>query len=354
MHLSLKLMRTLLNGCLLLLCLAVGLRADTLRLTNGDRLTGTVKRADNAKVVFHSDPVGDVTVEWKDVQQLQTAGTYVIVEPDRTVVRGSVAFGAGALTVGGASVTLDRVRLIVSAADYDKAMREQGLLQGWRGELGAAFSEVSATQSSTSLSTDINLHRTVPPFEGVPQRSNTLFEFHAAYGSLTQPGVARVKTSIFSLGLEQDENFTAHAFALEDAAFSHNYSQGLQFQQEYGGGGGWILVDSKVTHLELKADVHWTREEFLAGPSTSFVASNVSETMHRQLGRIAWTENITAAPAYTNWNAFQASAATAWAMPVARALAVNIALLDSYLNNPQPGFQHNSFQFSTGVVWSVK
>ena len=48
-------------------------------------------------------------------------------------------------------------------------------------------------------------------------------------------------TNIFHAGLEQDRYITPRVYVLGSMAFDHNYAQGLNLQQVYGGGIGWTV-----------------------------------------------------------------------------------------------------------------
>ena len=40
-------------------------------------------------------------------------------------------------------------------------------------------------------------------------------------------------------------------------------------------------------------------------------------------------------------------------LPVYKRLSVAVNTLDTFLNNPPPGFKKNSFQFTTGVTYTL-
>lgn len=342
------------NVALWLLALCLGVHADTLTLHNGDHLTGTLEHADHTKLVFKSASAGEVTVNWSDVDRLVTTESYAVISQSGPIHQGTFTATAGTIDMEGVPIPISGVRIIVTTKDFNSSLRGQDLVQGWHGAVMAGFSQVSATQSSTSLTAGANLQRPVPAYDwAARQTSNTLVHFQAAYGRLSQPGEPVVKTSIFSFSLEQDENFNARLFALADAALDHNYSQGLQLQQAYGAGIGWNVRQTPKELFSVRADLHWTHQQFLSGPDVSFLASNFTETGMRKFGKLVWTENATAAPAYSKSNAFQASGSTALGLPVYRSLGANVSFADSYLGNPQPGFQRNSAQFSLGLQWTL-
>src|ERR1700751_2878802 len=53
---------------------------DVIVFTNGDQLTGKFVQAIGDTVSFHSDIVGDITVEWSKVKELHTAQKIAVIE----------------------------------------------------------------------------------------------------------------------------------------------------------------------------------------------------------------------------------------------------------------------------------
>lgn len=345
----------------LLLCAAVGLRADTLTFSNGDQLTGTLVRADAKACIFKSDMSGTVTVPWANVKELRTLTPFVVVGKDGAVRRGALVGNGSMIAIGSPVaphplfIVPREIVMVVDPKTYaDGVTAHPALWQSWRGQVSGGFSRVSATQSSTSYTVGIDLERPVPTLAWLPQQSNTLFQLQGAAGQLSQSGQPTVRTSIFTTSLEQDQNLNARLFVFGNAQLDHNLAQGLELQQGYGGGLGWKLIDSAATQLALRADLHWTRQRFLSGEVGSFMASSFTESLRQNLGKLIWTQNLSLTPSYTNGAAYQMSGLSSWAVPVYHALSLNFTVVDSYLNNPQPGFLKNSLQFSTGVQYSLK
>ena len=97
---------SILASTLLSLIAAPLLRADTVLLKNGDRLTGTLERGTGNSVVFKSDMAGEITVSLDKVKELHSSGRFAVLRKDipltrrsATVPAGSVAYGDGKLTV---------------------------------------------------------------------------------------------------------------------------------------------------------------------------------------------------------------------------------------------------------------
>jgi len=346
---------------MLWLTLALGLRADTLIFANGDQLSGTLVRADAAACVFKSDMAGLVTVPWSNIRELRTTDAYVVVGKDASVQRGQ-------LLVDGATVEITSdgapqptfiapadTRMIVDPKTYAEAVTAHPhVWQSWRGQVSGGFSQISATQASTSFTSRIELQRPVPSLAWLPQQSDTLFHYESTYGRLSQPHLPTVRTSIYSLGVEQDQDVSGRLFLFGNAQLDHNFSQGLQLQQAYGGGVGWKLIQTAPTQLALRADLHWTHQRFLSLANERFLASSFTETLRQNYGRVVWTQNVSLTPSYTKGLAYQMAGMSSWAVPVYRSLSLNFTVMDNYLNNPQPGFLKNSLQISTGVQFNVQ
>ena len=337
------------------------LRADTLMFANGDELTGHLVRADSTTCIFHSDMAGDVSAPWTHVRELRTTRAYVVVGDGDTAVEGELIEHDGMIEITSLEAafphfTTTRVtRMIVDPKTYrQEVLAHPKLWQTWRGTLSGGFSQVSATQSSVSYTASVNLDRPVPQLSWLPQRSETQLHFQGSYGKLSQATEPTVRTSIYTAGLEQDFDLTRKLFVFASGALDHNLAQGLQLQQAYGSGVGWKLFDSAETRLDIKADLHLTRQQFLSTVPQHFLASSFTETLRQSYGRIIWTQNLSLTPSYSSGLAYQMSGLSSWAVPVYHSLSLNFTVIDSYLNNPKPGFLKNSLQISTGVQYSLQ
>ena len=59
-------------------------------------------------------------------------------------------------------------------------------------------------------------------------------------------------------------------------------------------------------------------------------------------------------PAFNNSDAYFASASATLARPVFKRLSLMVTTMDNFLNHPAPGFQKNSYQFSTGALYTLR
>jgi hypothetical protein len=350
--------------------------------TNGDQLTGTVLRVVGDTVTFKSDMAGEITVPFSKIKQLRSGGAFAVFRKDRPVTKQPVT--PGTITVEGENITVSTVNApaytiptkdIAFIIDKDTYAKETNphppFTYGWNGAITGGATIVEATQTGQSYNAGIALIRAIPTVPYLPKRNRTLFDLTETYGKLTQPAIpatgtaySQVKTSIFHTDAEQDEYFTSRLYVLGTVAFDHNYSLGLNFQQIYGVGIGWTILQDAKQELDLRGDIHYERQTFiqplpqvppLAGtPDKDLIGATIAENYLRHLpGKLLLTEAVSFLPAFNDAQAYSANGMVGLALPVYHRFSVNFTTTDTYLHEPALGFKQNSYQFVTGVTYTL-
>ncbi|MDE3196835.1 MAG: DUF481 domain-containing protein [Acidobacteriota bacterium] len=338
---------------------------DTLVLTDGEKLIGKFVGSTGSSLQFKSDAVGQVNVDWSKVQELHTAGQYAVIpktaklgrHPEASSVpRGTVAAGDQKIEVASKSMPVGDVGQVVDAATFDKAINGQpNFFRGWQGSatLGASF--VEATQNSRTLTDSIALVRVVPTEDWLERRDRTTFNFSSSYGLVTQPNTPTVKTSIYHADAERDEYLSPAIFGFGQALFDHNYSQGLDLQQTYVGGIGWSVFRRPNQTLDLKGGMSYIRQQFAGAAASMNLASSVFDEkyMRKFFHGTTFTQEFSVSPSWTESRAFSAFGSANLALPVYKRFSFSVGTIDTFLNDPPPGFKKNSVQFSTGLTYTL-
>ena len=352
---------------------------DTIVFKNGDQLTGTLISGSGTSIVFKSDMAGSVTIPLNNVKELRTHSSFAVIKKDvpltpknvqEQVHPGPLTYADGALAVNSAtgassSVPENNVAFIVDQPTFEKQLQRPSLLSGWTGQLSAGATSVQSSSYGTSFNLGINAVRSIPVVSYLPPRNRMTFNLSETYGKLTTPTIpqttpatpdAVAKSSIFHTDFERDEYIHPRFFYFGDLAFDHNYAQGLDLQQLYGGGLGWTAIQRPRQQLDLKADIHYQEQQFHNTGLTqnqNLIGSTFSEAYRRNLpGKLLLTENASVLPAFNNPNAYSAFGSVNLALPTFHRLTANFGLSDSFLNDPPIGFQKNSFQFVTGIGYT--
>jgi hypothetical protein len=358
---------------------------DVLVLSNGDTLHGLFLNSVGGKVNFHSNPLGDISIDWDDVKELHTAGKFAVL--DKTVkLRGKKDMKQvpiGTLQVADKAVTVrtegtpppapipvENAQYIVDQPTLDKQVYHlPSLFSGWNGGATAGATLVAATQNNYNFSGSLGLIRVVPSVSWLDPRNRMSVDFSGSYGKITQPayfvGDLRVpatetKSAIYHAGFERDQYITPRVYALGNVAFDHNYAQNLQLQQIYGGGLGWTVVKTEQQELDLKGTVQYERQEFITGTSTSnpnLIGSTFGANYLLAMKHFTFVQQLQYIPAYNDPHAYSANETNTLTFPVFKNFGFSFGTLDSYLNNPPvslPPTQRNSFQFTMGLTYAIK
>jgi hypothetical protein len=349
---------------------------DVIVFTNGDQLTGALERATGDSFVFKSDVVGEVTVSADKIKELHANGKFVALRKDEKITRtskhpGTVTYGDNAITVSDTTSSVPEVipvknlAYLVDNATYSKEVTSNpGVWYGWNGTIAGGITLVEATQTGQSYNAALNLVRLVPSVDFLPPRTRSTINVLETYGKIDQPFIPTTpptlasvtKTNIFHADAEHDKYFTPKLYGLVGASFDHNFSQGLNLQQIYGLGLGWTIIKTPVQQFDVKADVHYERQNIQPPPPNSnLVGSSFTELYHRNLpAKIIFTESGTFIPAWNDFNAYSAIFAAGIQLPTYKRFSLNLNLLDNYLNDPAVGFKSNSLQFVTAISYTLK
>lgn len=355
---------------------------DTIVFTNGEKLMGQLERSTGDKVVFKSDIAGEVTADWSKVEELHSSNRFVVVPKNVKLHRKEEAtqFPQGTLSVadqqiqvtplpGGSpqTVAVSNSAYVISETTFqNNILNHTNFFHGWTGAVTAGATLVEATQKSQAFSGAVTLLRAVPSVAWLNPRNRTLLNFSASYGKLTQPDTPMVKTDIYHLDTERDEYFSSRFFAFGVASFDHNFSQGLDLQQTYGGGIGWTAIKDDNQQFDVKASVNYVSQLFqnttlgngipvnIETPDQNLLASTFTETYSRKLPRnVLFNEQISVSPAWNNLNAYSGAGTANLSLPVYKRFNITLGAMDTFLNNPPPGFRKNSFQFTSGITYAL-
>jgi hypothetical protein len=353
---------------------------DVILFTNGDQLTGKLLREVGGSVTFHSDIAGDVTVTWDKIKSIKSGQQFAVIQqgqhisrktPDADVAQGSVQVQDDQVAVsgtGGATkdIPVKDAQYMIDETTYKREIKANPSFKyGWAGAVTAGATLIQATQNSRSFTGAATVVRTIPTVSWLDPRTRTTFDFNGAYGSITQPGTLGTKTNIIQGDAEQDWYFSPRFYFLVDAAWDHDYSQGLSLQQSYGAGVGYTVIKTPIQQLDVKFDVHYEKQQYFVTPnifppppltpSKNLIGADFGDTYKLKLPHgLVFNQTAVITPAFNNSNAYSALATAGLLFPVYKRLGFTVGTLDNFLNDPAAGSKKNSFQFTAGLTYTLK
>ncbi len=375
---------------------------DTLTFVNGDTLSGRLTREVSGTVTFQSDELGELTIPWSKIKSLHTQGGFVVLENKPGVdlhhfvadaARGQITVEGDRLTVSPGNVPapvaearvargeavvaapqpipVKNAQYILDEQTFNRQLREEpNFFAGWNGSATVGVTLVKGTENQETYTSAITLARTVPTVSWLATRNRTTADFSSSYGKITQPAyviagalvaATYTKTSIFHADAERDEYLSNRFYALGQTAFDHNYSQGLDLQQVYGLGMGFTAIKRPSQQLDLRGTLQYEKQTYITnatGTSQNLVGSTFSGTYALKLPRgLVFNQELSFVPAYNVPRDYSASETDTLTFPFYKNVAFTLGTIDSYLDDPLPAVPpttRNSFQFTTGITYTVK
>ena len=143
--------RTLL--CLVAMCLATPVFADTVWLKNGDRLSGKIKVFDGGKLLIQTDYAGAVPIDWKQVKTLESDQELLVKQDAWT---GEKAKSLQAAEDGSVTLVNGEAPKTVALASIQQIIKPKPLVEDmvWKGNVDVAMDYKRADKDTDDYDLD--------------------------------------------------------------------------------------------------------------------------------------------------------------------------------------------------------
>ena len=143
--------RTLL--CLVVMCLAAPVFADTVWLKNGDRLSGKIKVFDGGKLLIQTDYAGAVPIDWKQVKTLESDQELMVKQDTWT---GEKAKSLQAAEDGSVTLVNGEAPKTVALASIQQLIKPKPLVEDmvWKGNVDVAMDYKRADKDTDDYDLD--------------------------------------------------------------------------------------------------------------------------------------------------------------------------------------------------------
>ncbi len=334
----------------ILVCGSQLVLADQITLSNGDRLTGTITKADEKTLIIKTEFAGEVTVQWPAISEIHSAQPlHVGLKSGQTVV-GTVKSTDGSLEVATASaqpvaVTKDAVATLRNQDEetaYEKTLHP-GLMQGWIGGANVGFALTGGNSETENLAIAFTADRKTGK-DHIGVYENSVFAKDNAPGA--NPSTTAESTQG---GARYDRNFATRVFGFGAADFQTDELQSLDLRSVFGGGLGWHAINNKNTTLDFLGGVNYTRENY-ATLQRDLIALTIGEELLHKLGKsTVLTEKLYAYPDLNEAGEYRAAFNFGTVTKLSKWLGWQNAFGDIYVTNPPAGKKTNDLQWTTGL-----
>jgi len=336
--------------------------ADSVVLTNGDRLTGTITKSDQKSLTLKTDYADDITIKWSAIQGISSSETLHVASQNGKTVAGPVTTSDGNFVVasptGAVNVPKDEVSALRN--DQEQAAYEQGLhpplWRGWAAGATVGFALTGGNSDTRSLSLAFTGDRKTSHDE-ITMYENTIYATNNAAGVLPH-----VTANTDQGGARYSRNITKRLFGYGSADFQADALQELNLRSIFGGGLGVHVINTSQTTLDFLGGLNFTHESYGVVPATattpaqpaitrSFAALTIGEEFMHKLGAsTVLTEKAYYYPDLTqSGGQYRTTFNFGTVTKLSKWFSWQNAFGDIYVTNPPLGTKKNDVLLTTGL-----
>jgi len=333
------------------------LYADTVVMTNNDKLTGTAIKLEGGKLTFKTSYAEAIVIAWDQVTRLTTNQPIVLPTPKGNLSVTSIertATGLIVTTESGPS-TMDPSAVTVLRTPSDQKTYEDSLYPGWghawAGAANVSFALTKGNSDTTTFGAGFTAARTT-------STDKTALYANTIYGKNAH-AVPETSANSIGGGLRYDHNLKPRLFVFGTGDFSSNALQDLDLRSIVGGGFGWHAVKSPRQSFDLLGGLVWTHESYSAtatAPSTSnsFAALDLGQQYTRKVGAASlFTEQVLVYPDLNDISRYQFTINSAFSTKIGKIFNWVTSFNDNYTSFPPMGTVNNDVVLTTGLGVSL-
>jgi hypothetical protein len=321
---------------------------DQVVLTNGDRITGVIKKFDDQKLFLSTEYSGDITIKWSAINKVIGDQPLHVERADHEVVTGDAIVSYGPeLTVQTASapVTVESndIKAIRSDSEeqkYEKQLHPK-LTQAWLGGGNFGIALARGNSETTNFSLGFNAARKTLE-DKLTIYANSVYSTDGATDSTTANDIRG--------GLRYDRDISRRWFGFVSGDFETDAIQSLNLRSVGGSGVGFHAINSKAESLDLLAGGAYTREDYDTGLSNDLSSADIGVQYSKSLAHgTTITQKAFFLPYLNDLGEYRSTFDLGMATKINKLLTWQVNFNDRYVSNPLIGTRQNDLLLTTGV-----
>ncbi len=333
------------HGFVLLSILLLGgtVRADTIVLDNGDRLSGRILRYESGRYELQTSYAGTVRIDGGRVVSVEMEDEVTLLLEDRSRRVGRLVVSEGQMTVRHSDdadpVVVERKSIVTMTPGRDDD-------EEWRvtGRIAVGASDATGNTEVRRLNAD---------GEVTARRDLDRIILNGRGNQATQAGAQTESNA--TVGLKYDRFVSRRWYAYGAATMEHDQLKELRLRHTMGGGAGFQAIDTASTTLSVEGGLDRVVTDFFRSPDERNVAARIALRLDHWLleDRIQffhYEQN------YLSLEALSGSflrTQTGLRLPISRQLSANIQLNADWDGDPAAGRKRTDrlLVFSIGYRW---
>jgi putative salt-induced outer membrane protein YdiY len=325
--------------------------AEQIILTNGDRITGSVVKADDKTLVLKTEFAGTIEIKWSAIKELiSDKPLFVTTAKSPEPYSGTITQKDDSVEVtspGGKTVSVPKseitaLRSPAEQESYEKSLHPP-LLRGWNGGLNLGYALTAGNSQTSNLA--------VAFFADRPTLTDKIsLDAKSVYAkNNAQNAVPSTTANSIQAGLRYDRNLTPKLFAFVNANFQTDELQQLDLRSIYGGGLGFHAMNGERTTLDLLVGANYTREDYSSFTRNIAALTLGEELMHKFGTSTVIKQKFFIFPDLSNLGDYRMAFDLGTVTKLNKWLGWQNSFGDIYVTNPPLGTKKNDIIFTTGL-----
>ncbi len=344
--------RALIYFVLCFICLACGASAlaDELKLKNGDRLTGTIIKADGKTLTLNTDYAGTINISTDAIAEVVSKDPLYLETNDGKTIIGKIEASGGkyevetkeANKVSGEMSAVRAIRSQAEQAAYER-MLKPSWFDLWNGGLDFGYSLTTGNTRTNNLALGANLSR---------QSKRDKTTLYAAYinAKNKNKGVTETTANAIRGGGRYEINLSSRVTTFGFADFEYNQIQLLDLRSVLGGGFGYYLVKKDRMQLQAFGGGAYNRENFSTGLRRNSGELFIGEDFALKISdRVLFKERYQLFPNMTERGEYRHTFDSSLTTKLTNWMTWNVTASNRYISNPPSGSKNNDLLLTTGI-----
>jgi putative salt-induced outer membrane protein len=330
--------------------------ADTVTLSNGDRVTGSILESNEQTLKMKTEFLGEVEIEWSAVVAVDAPEKLYVTSGEGQTLVGPVkteekSFKVQTPSSGEVAIPISEVAVLRNE-DAEQAyqasierLRNPKLTDFWRGFFDTGLALTAGNAETSSFTNAAGATRST-------KRDTIKLYFTSVFAKadLGQDEGSVATANAIRGGSRYELNVSDKLFTFGFVDLEFDEFQDLDLRNVLGGGLGYHMVKNDRMTFDLFGGASYN-QEFFQNDITRRSAEIVTgeEFALRLNDRTSLTERLAFYPNMSDTGEFRLQFDTSLTTDIFKWLGWNLTVSDRFLSNPVPGRQKNDVLLTTGV-----
>lgn len=322
-------------------------RGDEVFFTNGDHLTGKIKRLTNGKLIFKSEVAGELTVDISKVKTFSSDEPVEVHFTDGTVIKQKILSSvAGTISIEDTETLKTQPFALVKITSINPPLKPP---PKWHGAISAGFTSTHGNSTTDNRNVGVDISR---------RSKNDRITVKADYarGRQEDPGTGEKETTEdwWRTKLKYDYFVSKKFYVYGDSRYEKDSIAELDRRVVVGGGGGYQWIESDNMNFATEAGLASLYERFEnETDSNTEVSVQLGYHFDKKLHKtIKFISDLTYYPSTGKWSDYYLTSTTELRASVTKNMFTNFKAIFDYDATPAPGKGRTDVKYILGVGWN--